>query len=232
MSNILFWGGKSKARILVKMLYDIYKNKYKIELVYDPTLDSLYFSDELKFTNNYKILIKKFHKFSHFVPCIGGEHGYARVQTSKELKSLGLKPVSLISQHSILDDLDKIGEGIQVMPGAIVHKFCSIGDYCILNTNSTIDHESKLGKGVHIMGGSSIAGRVEIGDYSTVGTNATILPNIKIGNNVFVGAGAVVTRNILDGEVVIGSPARSIKRNIMQYDDEVFVKIKNLIEKK
>ena len=47
-----------------------------------------------------------------------------------------------------------------------------------------------------------------------------------------VGAGAVVTRNVFDGEVVIGSPAKSIKRNVVQYDNEVFIKIKNLIEKK
>ena len=231
MNNVLFWGGKSKARILIKMLLDIYKHKYQVALVFDPTIDYLYFNDKLKFTNDYKILAKNFHTFSHFIPCIGGEHGYARVQISKELKSLGLKPISLISQHSVLDDLDKIGEGIQVMPGAIVHKFTSIGDYCILNTNSTIDHESKLGNGVHVMGGASIAGRVEIGDYSTIGTNATILPNIIIGNNVFVGAGAVVTKNVSDGEVVIGSPAQRLKRNIVHHDDKIFIKIKNILDK-
>lgn len=230
MNNVLFWGGKSKARILIKMLHDIYKNKYHVALLFDPTIDSLYFSDKLEFTNDYKILAQNFNKFSHFVPCIGGEHGFARVQISKELKGLGLKPISLISQHSILDDLEKIGEAIQVMPGAIVHKFCTIGDYCIINTNSTIDHESKLGNGVHVMGGASIAGRVVIGDYSTIGTNATILPNITIGNNVLVGAGAVVTRNVPDGEVVIGSPAKKLKSNLVRYDNNIFVKIKNIIE--
>jgi sugar O-acyltransferase (sialic acid O-acetyltransferase NeuD family) len=231
MNNVLIWGGKSKARILIKMLNDIYKNKYNVALIFDQNVDSLYFSDKLKFTNDYKILAQNFNTFSHFITCIGGEHGYARVQISKELKGMGLKPISLISQYSILDDLDKIGEAIQVMPGAIVHKYCTIGDYCILNTNSTIDHESKLGNGVHVMGGASIAGRVEIGDYSTIGTNATILPNITLGNNVFVGAGAVVTRNVPDGEVVIGSPAKKLRNNLVQYDNKVFIKIKKILDK-
>ena len=114
------------------------------------------------------------------------------------------------------------------MPGAIVHKFSSLGHQCILNTNSTVDHECVLGNGVHVMGGASIAGRVIIGDFSTIGTNATILPNLKIGKNVFIGAnativcgnnigryafigaGAVVTKEVPDYALVVGNPGRKI----------------------
>jgi acetyltransferase-like isoleucine patch superfamily enzyme len=49
---------------------------------------------------------------------------------------------------------------------------------------------------------------VEIGAFATIGTNATILPRIKIGQGAFVGAGAVVTRDVPDGRVVAGVPAR------------------------
>jgi acetyltransferase-like isoleucine patch superfamily enzyme len=34
---------------------------------------------------------------------------------------------------------------------------------------------------------------------------------VKIGNNVLVGAGAVVTKNVSDGQMVVGVPAKSIK---------------------
>jgi len=57
----------------------------------------------------------------------------------------------LISEYGLLDKLDKCGEGVQVMPGAIVHKFSSLGRQCILNTNSTVDHECILGDGVHVI---------------------------------------------------------------------------------
>jgi len=70
----------------------------------------------------------------------------------------GLLPLNLISLHALLDKLDLIRDGIQVMPGAIAHKFSRIGEKCILNTNSTIDHECIVGKGANIMGGASIAG--------------------------------------------------------------------------
>ena len=113
------------------------------------------------------------------------------------------------------------------MPGAIVHKFSSLGHQCILNTNSTVDHECVLGNGVHVMGGASIAGRVIIGDFSTIGTNATILPDIKIGTGSYIGAGSVVTKNVKKNSVIIGVPGKYIKQSENKVDQEILKKILN-----
>ena len=121
-----------------------------------------------------------------------------------------------------MDDLEKYGEGIYAMPGAIVHKFTQIGDQCIFNTNSTVDHDCKLGNGVHIMGGASISGRVKIGDFCNIGTNATILPDISIGEKSFIGAGAVVTKDVLNNQVVYGVPAKPMKINSLSSGLEIF----------
>ena len=43
-----------------------------------------------------------------------------------------------------------------------------------------------------------------------VGTQTLILPNVRIGNNVIVGAGSVVTKDVPDGMVYAGNPARKI----------------------
>lgn len=44
-----------------------------------------------------------------------------------------------------------------------------------------------------------------------IGANATILPGVVIGENALVGAGAVVVKDVPDGAVVAGNPARVIK---------------------
>ena len=53
-------------------------------------------------------------------------------------------------------------------------------------------------------------GRVTIGNNVFIGAESVILPNVKIGNNVIVGANSTVTKDIPDGVVVAGNPARII----------------------
>ena len=44
-----------------------------------------------------------------------------------------------------------------------------------------------------------------------IGVNVTILPGVTIGENAVVGAGAIVTKDVPDNAVVVGSPARVVK---------------------
>lgn len=223
--RILIWGGGSKARIVIRMIEEIYGDRASLVGIFDPYISELNFSADCLLYNQAEALTHLLAKSSHFIVCIGGENGYARYTISEHLVLEGLEPLSLMSRYAIFDDVSFLGQGVQAMPGSVVHKFSSIGRYCILNTNSTVDHECVLGDGVHVMGGASIAGRVDIGSYSTIGTNATVLPDLRIGRNVFVGAGAVVTKNIEDGVVVAGVPARVI-RPVVQKDIDIrfFVK--------
>ena len=45
-----------------------------------------------------------------------------------------------------------------------------------------------------------------------VGGGSVLLPGVTIGENAFVGAGSVVTRDVPDGAVVAGNPARAVGR--------------------
>ena len=45
-----------------------------------------------------------------------------------------------------------------------------------------------------------------------IGANALILPGVSIGHNAVIAAGSVVTKDIGEGEVFGGNPARFIKR--------------------
>jgi acetyltransferase-like isoleucine patch superfamily enzyme len=45
-----------------------------------------------------------------------------------------------------------------------------------------------------------------------IGANSTILPGVVVGENALVGAGSVVVDDVPDGVVVVGNPARVIRR--------------------
>lgn len=53
-------------------------------------------------------------------------------------------------------------------------------------------------------------GRIVVGEYSFLGYGVTILPGVTIGKNCVIGAGSVVTKDVPDGMVVAGVPAKII----------------------
>lgn len=54
-------------------------------------------------------------------------------------------------------------------------------------------------------------GKVTIKENAWIGMGATILPGVTIGKYAVIGAGAVVTKDIPDYAVAVGSPAKVIK---------------------
>ncbi len=53
-------------------------------------------------------------------------------------------------------------------------------------------------------------GTIEIFDNVMIGANSTLMYNIKVGPNAIIGAGSVVTKDVPEGAIVAGNPARVI----------------------
>ena len=51
-------------------------------------------------------------------------------------------------------------------------------------------------------------GQVHIGNRVFIGAASMVLPGVRIGSDVIVGAGSVVTRDLPDGVIAAGNPAR------------------------
>lgn len=53
-------------------------------------------------------------------------------------------------------------------------------------------------------------GKVSIGNRVFIGASSIILPGVCIGSDVIIGAGSIVSKNIPNGQVVAGNPAKFI----------------------
>ncbi len=98
-----------------------------------------------------------------------------------------------------------IGENCLIMGTGGV----TIGDYCILANNTIITTTSHHMGGLYY--GNDYTASVVLGENVWTGSGVIILPGVTIGDNSIIGAGAVVTRDIPENKIAVGTPARPIK---------------------
>jgi len=127
---------------------------------------------------------------------------------------------------SIGDDT-KIGPFVEIQRGARVGGKCKISSHTFICEGVTIEDEVFVGHGVMFINDryprAATAGRLQtetdwkvvptlVKCGASVGSNATILCGVTVGAGAIVGAGAVVTHDVPDAAVVVGAPARAVRR--------------------
>lgn len=92
----------------------------------------------------------------------------------------------------------------------VVGENTNIQDCVVIHTGT--NYPVTIGKNVTI-GHSAIVHGCEIGDNVMIGMGAIVMNGCKIGSNCIIGAGALLTehKEIPDGSVVFGSPAKIIR---------------------
>lgn len=123
-------------------------------------------------------------------------------------KKRGFSFATIIHPTAYVADSSVLGEGVQVMAGAVVQPGAQIGANSIVNTRASVDHHCLLGEHVHIAPGAVLSGEVNVGDGVHIGTGAAIIQGVKVGAKALVAAGAVVVADVATGAVVAGVPAK------------------------
>lgn len=143
-----------------------------------------------------------------------------RQAAAREAAQLGLdQPFRLIDPSVPAPRRLELGGGSYINAGCSLGSDSTFGPFVFVNRGASIGHHARLGAFASIGPAVAIAGHVTIGMGATVGTGATILPEVSVGENAVVGAGAVVTRNVPAGCLVLGNPARVVRRDIGGYHD-------------
>ena len=126
--------------------------------------------------------------------------------------SAGMAP----GQEMVSDPVVSIGDRTLIGRGShIVGHFCiEIGDDIQTGPYVYITDQNHVYRDPDVPIGAQwpVESSVHIGSGSWLGTGVVVLPGSRIGRNVAVGAGSVVTGELPDHCVAVGSPAKVVKR--------------------
>lgn len=105
----------------------------------------------------------------------------------------------------------RLGKGNILCAGTILTVDIAVGDFCIVNLDCTIGHDARLESFVTLCPSVNLSGCVLVGEGSEIGTGSHVIQGITIGKEAVIGAGSVGIRDLPDGCVAVGNPAKVIK---------------------
>jgi acetyltransferase-like isoleucine patch superfamily enzyme len=149
-----------------------------------------------------------------------------------------------VVESDYIGSTTKIWQFCIILNGSKIGEQCNINALCLIEGNVTIGDRVTVKSGVQLWEGITVEDDVFIGPNVTfcndkyprskrppsnfiktlikkgasIGANSTILCGITIGQNAMIGAGSVVTKDVPDGELWLGNPAKksgSAKRKFL-----------------
>lgn len=123
----------------------------------------------------------------------------------RELNEIGnnvsIGTLSVIEHHVIIRDGVRIHTQVFVPEYTVLEEECWLGPAVVITNARFPKHPNVKNelKGAHIHRNAKI------------GANATLLPAVTVGANSLVGAGSVVTKDVPEGVIVSGNPARIMR---------------------
>ena len=131
-----------------------------------------------------------------------------RCDIDRRVSAFAAVPASVVHPGAAVGLDVELGPGVLVAGGVRITTNVRTGRHCHLNINASISHDCRLGDFVTLSPGSVICGMCELGDGAYIGANACVIQGRRIGADATVGAGAVVVRDVAEGTIVSGVPAR------------------------
>jgi len=113
---------------------------------------------------------------------------------------------SLIGTNTIIEGNVSIGNDVSIQSGVYIPLFSKVGNNNFLGPNCALTNDKYMLRNKYDLRGPILEDKVSLGAKSV------ILPGITLKRGTIVGAGAVVRKNTEEYDIVVGNPAKFLKK--------------------
>lgn len=148
------------------------------------------------------------------VNTLGSPHNYRCRHEAPAL--LGLSPkrfATLVHPTASVSTFASIGEGAIIMPHVVLLSGVTVGLQVLILAGTVLNHDVYIGNYTILASAVNVSGAVKIGSCSYIGSGACLIQGIQVGEKAFVGMGSIVRKNVSPSTVVVGNPARLLRKS-------------------
>lgn len=153
--------------------------------------------------------LKKFHPEQVYL--VNGVGMMPSARTHFELfvnaRTAGFSFLNLIHPSALVSRSVQIGQGVQIMAGAVIQADTILADNIIINTRAVVEHDCEIMSHSHVATGAVLCGQVQLAERVFVGAGATIIQGVNVGNRAVIGAGTVVVKDVASQATIRGASA-------------------------
>ena len=136
-----------------------------------------------------------------------------RGEFTSRAAELGADFARVIHPTAVVSTTAEVAPGAVISAGVVVASRTRVGPHVLLNRGALVGHHVEIQDHCSIQPGSRIGGSCRIESRVWVGIGATVIDHRTLGTGSVVGAGAVVVDDVEAGTVVMGVPARPVRKS-------------------